>query len=86
MDPGPPARVAAIFERTPAGRATMREAAELANGGRELTVVYLTPQAWAARWGRAGGEGPYNIAMREEAQHELDTAIRESAHEATSDL
>jgi len=73
-EPGAPARVAAIFERSLAGRATMREAAELANAGRELAVVSLTPQAWAARWGRAGGEGPYNVAMREEAQHELEEA------------
>lgn len=72
--PGAPARVAVVFERGKAGRAALREAAELANAGRELSVVALAPQALAARWGRAGGEGPYNIAMREESQLEISEA------------
>ena len=50
------------------------EAAELANAGRELSVITLAPQVLAARWGRAGGEGPYNIAMREESELELQEA------------
>jgi len=67
-------RVAVVYERTGPGRAAIREAAELAGAGRELWVVTLAPQVLAARWGRAGGEGPYNVAMREEAEIELKEA------------
>jgi len=67
-------RVAVVFERGSAGTAALREAAELVNAGRELSVVTLAPQARPARWGRAGGEGPYNIAIREEARLELQEA------------
>jgi hypothetical protein len=73
-DGGAPARVVAVFERGDAGTAALREAAELANAGRALTVVTLAPQARPPRWGRAGGEGPYNIAIREEAELELRQA------------
>lgn len=66
--------VAVLFERGGAGAAALREAAELAAAGRELTVVTLAPQARPARWGRAGGEGPYNVAIREEAEQELGEA------------
>ncbi len=74
LDAGPPARVAVVFERGKAGLAVLREAAELANSGRELSVITLAPQVLAARWGRAGGEGPYNVAMREESELELQEA------------
>jgi hypothetical protein len=67
-------RVAVVFERTRTGTAALREAAELANAGLELTVVTLAPVARAPRWGRAGGEGPYNIAIRQEAELELKEA------------
>jgi len=67
-------RVAVVFEHGDTGAAVLREAAELANGGRELSVVTLAPQARAARWGRAGGEGPYNVAMKQEAELELQEA------------
>lgn len=67
-------RVAVVFERSNAGTAALREAAELANAGRQLSVVTLAPQARPQRWGRAGGEGPYNIAIREEATLELREA------------
>jgi hypothetical protein len=73
-DPGAPARVAVVFERSDAGRSALREAAELANAGMELSVVTLVPQARPARWGRAGGEGPYNVAVREEAELDLQEA------------
>jgi hypothetical protein len=53
---GAPGRVAVVFERSKAGTAALREAAELANAGRELWVVTLAPHARPARWGRAGGE------------------------------
>ncbi len=65
-------RVAVVFERGPAGAAALREAAERANAGAALSVVTLAPQARAVR--RAGGEGPYNIAIRHEAQLELHEA------------
>ncbi len=67
-------RVAVVFERGNAGTAALREAAELANAGRELSVVTLAPQARPPIWGRAGGTGPYNIAIREEAELELREA------------
>jgi Universal stress protein family len=67
-------RVAVVFEVSDAGTAVLREAAELANAGRELSVVTLAPQARPARWGRAGGEGPYNVAVRQEAELELRQA------------
>jgi len=71
---GAAGRVAVVFERSSAGMAALREGAELANAGRELSVVTLAPQARPARWGRAGGEGPYNVAVRQEAQLELREA------------
>jgi hypothetical protein len=71
---GAAGRVAVVFERSEAGTAALREAAELASAGRELSVVTLAPQARPARWGRAGGEGPYNIAIRQEAELELREA------------
>ena len=69
---GAPRRVVVVFERGKAGNAALREAAELANAGAELSVVTLAPQARAVR--RAGGEGPYNVAIRQEAQLELHEA------------
>jgi hypothetical protein len=69
-----PGRVAVVFERGAAGVAALGEAAELANAGRELSVVTLAPQARPPSWGRAGGTGPYNIAIREEAELELREA------------
>jgi hypothetical protein len=71
---GGQSRVAVLFERSGAGEAALREAAELANAGHELSVVTLAPQSRAPLWGRAGGTGPYNIAMREEAALELQEA------------
>jgi Universal stress protein family len=65
-------RIAVVFERGNAGAAALREAAERANAGAQLSVVTLAPQARAVR--RAGGEGPYNIAIHDEAQLELREA------------
>ena len=65
-------RIAVVFERGHAGTAALREAAERANAGAELSVVTLAPRARAVR--RAGGEGPYNIAIRDEARLELHEA------------
>jgi len=65
-------RVAVVFERGDAGTAALREGAERAAAGAELSVVTLAPQARAVR--RAGGEGPYNLAIRDEARLELREA------------
>ncbi len=66
-------RVAVVFERSDAGAAALREAAELANAGHALSVLTLAPQA-RVPCGRAGGTGPYNLAIRHEAQLELQEA------------
>jgi Universal stress protein family len=68
------APIAAIFERGGAGEAVLREAAELAGAGREVSVLTLAPQSRSPLWGRAGGTGPYNVAVLEEAAVELDEA------------
>jgi hypothetical protein len=66
--------VAVVFERSDSGRAALREAAELVSAGRVLSVVTLAPQARPPSWGRAGGTGPYNIAVVQEAELELGEA------------
>ena len=70
----PARRVLALFEPGKAGEATLREAAELAEAGSELSVVTLAPQARPSRCCGKGGTGPYNIAVREEAEVELRQA------------
>jgi nucleotide-binding universal stress UspA family protein len=67
-------RVLAVFEPGRAGEATLREAAELAEAGSELSVVTLAPQERPSRCCGKGGTGPYNIAVREEAEIELRQA------------
>ncbi len=67
-------RVLAVFEPGGAGEATLREAAELAEAGSELSVVTLAPQERPSRCCGKGGTGPYNIAVREEAECELRQA------------
>jgi hypothetical protein len=66
--------VLAVFEPGRAGEATLREAAELAESGSELSVVTLAPQARPCRCCSKGGTGPYNIAVRDEAEIELRQA------------
>jgi hypothetical protein len=66
--------IAVVFERGEAGAAVLREAAELANAGHDVSVVTLAPQARSPIWGRAGGTGPYNVAIQEEASIELQEA------------
>jgi hypothetical protein len=67
-------RVLAVFEPGHAGEATLREAAELAESGSELSVVTLAPQARPCGCCCKGGTGPYNIAVRDEAEIELRQA------------
>lgn len=69
--PGATRRVLAVFEPGRSGEATLREAAELAEAGYELSVVTLAPQARPSRCCGKGGTGPYNIAVRDEAETEL---------------
>jgi hypothetical protein len=71
---GAPRRVLAVFEPGPTGEATLREAAELAEAGSELSVVTLAPQAGQSRCCSKGGTGPYNIAVCDEAGIELRQA------------
>jgi hypothetical protein len=71
---GPAARVLVVFESGRTGAAALREAAELAEAGRELSVVTLAPQARPSRCCGGGGAGPYNCAVREEAEMELRQA------------
>jgi hypothetical protein len=46
----------------------------MAEAGCELSVVTLAPQARPSRCCGKGGTGPYNIAVREEAEIELRQA------------
>jgi Universal stress protein family len=71
---GPPRRVAVVFEPARTGAAALREAAERAEAGSELSVVTLAPQARPLRCCGGGGAGPYNCAVRSEAEDELLTA------------
>jgi hypothetical protein len=72
--PSPRQRVLVVFEPGRAGETVLREAAELAEAGAELWVVTLAPQARPSRCCGKGGTGPYNIAVREEAEVELRQA------------
>jgi universal stress protein family protein len=74
VDRGRAGAIAVVFERGEAGAAVLREAAELANAGHDVSVVTLAPQARPPRWGRASGSGPYNVAIQEEAKIELQEA------------
>jgi hypothetical protein len=64
-------RVLAVFEPGRSGEAALRQAAELADAGCELSVVTLAPQALPSRCCGKGGTGPYNIAVHDEAKIEL---------------
>jgi len=67
-------RVLVVFERGAGGMAALREAAELAEAGGEVSVVTLAPQAKPLRCCGGGGAGPYNHAVRCEAEDELRVA------------
>ncbi len=72
---GPPAaRVLVVFEAGRSGAAALRAGAELAEAGRELSVVTLAPQAKPLRCCGGGGAGPYNCAVRAQADDELREA------------
>jgi hypothetical protein len=67
-------RVLAVFDPGRAGEALLRQAAELAEAGSQLSVVTLAPQERPSLCCGKGGTGPYNIAVREEAKIELRRA------------
>jgi hypothetical protein len=68
------ARVLVVFESTRAGAAALRAGAELTDAGGELSVVTLSPQARPLRCCGGGGAGPYNCAVRAQADAELNEA------------
>jgi hypothetical protein len=68
------ARVLVVFEPSRSGKVALRQAAELAEVGSELSVVTLAPQARPLRCCGGGGAGPYNFAVREQAETELREA------------
>jgi hypothetical protein len=67
-------RVLVVFESGRSGAAALRAGAELAEAGRELSVVTLAPQAKPLRCCGGGGAGPYNCAVRAQASEELNEA------------
>ena len=67
-------RVLVVFESGHRGEAALRAGAELAEAGRELSVVTLAPQAKPLRCCGGGGAGPYNCAVRAQADEELSEA------------
>jgi hypothetical protein len=69
-----PARVLVVFESGRRGAAALQVGAELAAAGRELSVVTLAPQAKPLRCCGGGGAGPYNCAVRAEADADLHEA------------
>ncbi len=73
-DGGANKRVAVVYQSSKSGAAALREAAELVASGSELWVATLAPQAERARCCKSQCEGPYNIAVKEEAARELAEA------------
>jgi hypothetical protein len=71
---GRAAGVLVVFEEGPLGADALREGAELAFGGAELSVVTLAPQAKPFKCCGGGGPGPYNCAVRDMAEDELSQA------------
>jgi hypothetical protein len=66
--------VLVVYEAGRRGAAAVREAAELAAAGAQLTVVTLAPQAKPLKCCGGGGAGPYNCAVRDAAAEELSEA------------
>jgi hypothetical protein len=73
-DSGRRLRALVVYEDSHRGRAALREGAELAAAGAELTVVTLTPQAKPLKCCGGGGAGPYNCAIRDVGAEELRQA------------
>lgn len=64
-------RVLVVYTEGRAGDAALREGADLAAAGAELTVLTLMPQAKPLKCCKGGGAGPYNCAIRDQAEDEL---------------
>ncbi len=67
-------RVLVVYSEGRPGEAALREGAELAAAGAELSVVILVPQAKPLKCCKGGGAGPYNCAIRDQAEDELAQA------------
>ncbi len=67
-------RVAVVFESGRRGAAALALARELLGSAGELSVLTLAPQADPLRCCGGGGAGPYNCAVHEEAELELEQA------------
>jgi len=67
-------RVLVVFEQGASGMRALREAAEMAEAGAEVSVVTLAPQARPLRCCGGGGAGPYNQGVRCQAKIELRDA------------
>jgi len=67
-------RVLVVYCEGRRGDAVLREAAALAAAGAELAVVTLAPQAKPLKCCKGGGAGPYNCAIKDVADDELQTA------------
>jgi hypothetical protein len=70
----PNANVLVIFEAGRGGEAALNAAAVLADAGADLWVVTLAPQARPYKCCGGGGAGPYNCAIRGEAEDDLRQA------------
>jgi universal stress protein family protein len=68
------ARVLVVYEPNRSGKVALREGAQLTQAGGQLSVVTLAPQARPLRCCGGGGAGPYNFAVRGEAEAELRQA------------
>ncbi len=73
-DPRPNTNVLVVFEAGRAGEAAIQAASVLADAGADLWVVTLAPQARPYKCCGGGGAGPYNCAMRGEAEDDLRQA------------
>ena len=73
-DREPGGRVLVVFDASRAGTAALREAIDWAGVEAELSVVTLVPQAKPLKCCGGGGAGPYNCAVRDEAEDQLDRA------------
>ena len=73
---GPSRRVLVVYSEGPSCAAALREGAELAASGAQLTVVSLVPLSKSAKCCKGNGAGPYNCAIQEVAQEELAEARR----------
>jgi hypothetical protein len=75
--PTPRQRVLVVYTEGRPGEVALREGAELVAAGAELTVVTLVPQAKPLKCCKGGGAGPYNCAVRDQAEDEIAQAKKQ---------